>query len=181
MSTRFVWNKNEIENSVAQGDQLAAVNYSGLHTMKAKITDSIDNLDFIYNSTNSATGILSISAPTETIDSITDEQLVAVEQGEYVELIGIHTFPTEYETQEAMAYAETGRAILKFIDKQSLVGFDIVRGTLVKVSAARVPGSLISAVSNAASSTYPLNNSRPEAAIICAISAALLRRCSRVN
>ena len=54
-----------------------------------------------------------------------------------------------------MAYAETGRAILKFIDKQSLVGFDIVRGTLVKVSAARVPGSLISAVSNAASSTYP--------------------------
>ena len=180
MSTRFVWNKNEIENSVAQGDQLAAVNYSGLHTMKAKITDSIDNLDFIYNSTNSATGTLSISAPTETIDITTDEQQVTVKQGEYVELIGIYTFPTEYEQQEAMAYAETGRAILKF-RVSSPRGFDIVSGTLVKVSAARVPGSLISAVSNAASSTYPLNNSRPEAAIICAISAALLRRCSRVN
>ena len=122
--------------------------------MKVKITDSIDNLDFIYNSTNSATGTLSISAPTETIDITTDEQQVTVKQGEYVELIGIYTFPTEYEQQEAMAYAETGRAILKF-RVSSPRGFDIVSGTLVKVSAARVPGSLISAVSNAASSTYP--------------------------
>ena len=176
MSTRFVWNKNEIENSVAQGDQLKGGYYSALRTMKVKITDSIDNLDFIYNNTNSATGILSISAPTETIDSTTDEQLVTVEQGEYVELIGIYTFPTEYETQEAMAYAETGRAILKFRYTQSLRGFDIVSGTLVKVSAARVPGSLISTVSNASSSTYPPHDNRPLIACICVAAPRARRR-----
>lgn len=186
MSSRYVWSKNNYQYIIKEGAEDASYSQR-ISADRDPAFQRTDNVELFHELEVDSHGQISGTPYDIRHPSVSNNYIVSPPRGTYFRAYQEWNDEIVNSTFPEYMYASLRRNCeVTFLGGDEGGGSDehflsirVQYGC--PVTAEPQKGSAAGTVSNASSSTYPLNNSRPEAAIICAISAALLRRCSRVN
>ena len=165
MSNRYVWNRYNIvlrRGSTIQGPTRI------LTQIGRNSTATIYYSNSIFPATN---GTITMQSPA-TVQLAADGSNQNIEAGDYFYV----TIDSERAPIEGVYYAETSIALRHPSGTDHV---DILSGT-VEIQLRYNKGSVIDTVSNASSSTYPLNNDQWQITSIYSIPIVLVRRCANV-
>lgn len=168
MSTRFVWNRYNVNISIEEiGTGFASKTSHEPETID--YTADPNNIDWAWGNNVTETDRVNGYGPFE-------GHLELTQNGDS------GTIPANrYFVSSTRAYKTTSTMNVSLTTPFGSYWYEFDENANKQIGAVKSKGTAAGTLSNAASSTYPLNNTLYENTIICVFSASLLRWCSYVD